>query len=174
MRSRSISCAASALAAQHGAVNLGQGFPDFDCDPALLDAVNQAMRSGLNQYPPMAGVPVHSVEQYLAKLVKLGESVAICEQVGDVEREWRIGVLAIRVGAGLVEHEVGPAEGEDRLAATFERLEQLAPAASVRECEGDVVGAIDVARILDVPVGPVPRVVVPVDRAVEEPGPRRA
>ena len=48
----------SALAAQHKAVNLGQGFPDFDCDPALLDAVNHAMRSGLNQYPPMAGVPV--------------------------------------------------------------------------------------------------------------------
>ncbi|HYJ99633.1 MAG TPA: pyridoxal phosphate-dependent aminotransferase [Burkholderiaceae bacterium] len=48
----------SALAAQHKAVNLGQGFPDFDCDPALLDAVNSAMRSGLNQYPPMAGVPV--------------------------------------------------------------------------------------------------------------------
>ncbi|HSB25285.1 MAG TPA: pyridoxal phosphate-dependent aminotransferase [Burkholderiaceae bacterium] len=48
----------SALATQHGAVNLGQGFPDFDCDPSLLDAVNQAMRSGLNQYPPMAGVPV--------------------------------------------------------------------------------------------------------------------
>ena len=48
----------SALATQHKAVNLGQGFPDFDCDPALLDAVNNAMRSGLNQYPPMAGVPV--------------------------------------------------------------------------------------------------------------------
>jgi methionine aminotransferase len=48
----------SALATQHGAVNLGQGFPDFDCDPALLDAVNQAMRAGLNQYPPMAGVPL--------------------------------------------------------------------------------------------------------------------
>ncbi len=47
----------SALAQQHGAVNLGQGFPDFDCDPALLDAVERAMRSGLNQYPPMAGVP---------------------------------------------------------------------------------------------------------------------
>src|SRR5262252_1575296 len=31
----------------------------------------------------MAGVPFHSIEQYLAKLVKLGESVAICEQVGD-------------------------------------------------------------------------------------------
>jgi methionine transaminase len=47
----------SALAQQHGAVNLGQGFPDFDCDPRLLDAVNDAMREGLNQYPPMTGVP---------------------------------------------------------------------------------------------------------------------
>ena len=47
----------SALAAEHGAVNLGQGFPDFDCDPALVDAVTGAMREGLNQYPPMAGVP---------------------------------------------------------------------------------------------------------------------
>ena len=48
----------SALAAEHGAVNLGQGFPDFDCDPGLLDAVQAAMREGLNQYPPMAGVPL--------------------------------------------------------------------------------------------------------------------
>ncbi|MDB5896417.1 MAG: aminotransferase-like protein [Ramlibacter sp.] len=48
----------SALAAEKGAVNLGQGFPDFDCDPRLLDAVNDAMRKGLNQYPPMTGVPV--------------------------------------------------------------------------------------------------------------------
>ena len=46
----------SALAQQHGAVNLGQGFPDFDCDPKLPDAVDDAMRRGLNQYPPMAGV----------------------------------------------------------------------------------------------------------------------
>ncbi|MHB1690288.1 MAG: pyridoxal phosphate-dependent aminotransferase [Thiomonas sp.] len=47
----------SALAQQHGAINLGQGFPDFDPDPALLDAVNAAMRAGHNQYPPMAGIP---------------------------------------------------------------------------------------------------------------------
>jgi methionine aminotransferase len=47
----------SALAAEKGAVNLGQGFPDFDCDPALVDAVAAAMRNGLNQYPPMTGVP---------------------------------------------------------------------------------------------------------------------
>jgi methionine aminotransferase len=45
----------SALANQHGAVNLGQGFPDFDCDPRLVDAVAAAMRAGQNQYPPMAG-----------------------------------------------------------------------------------------------------------------------
>ncbi len=47
----------SALATETGAVNLGQGFPDFDCDPLLVDAVTQAMREGLNQYPPMTGVP---------------------------------------------------------------------------------------------------------------------
>jgi len=46
----------SALAAEKKAVNLGQGFPDFDCDPALVDAVANAMKSGLNQYPPMTGI----------------------------------------------------------------------------------------------------------------------
>jgi len=48
----------SALAHEHNAVNLGQGFPDFDCDPALLEHVNTAMLSGHNQYPPMPGVPL--------------------------------------------------------------------------------------------------------------------
>ncbi|HET6828557.1 MAG TPA: aminotransferase class I/II-fold pyridoxal phosphate-dependent enzyme, partial [Ramlibacter sp.] len=47
----------SALAAEKGAVNLGQGFPDFDCDPQLVQAVSDAMARGLNQYPPMTGVP---------------------------------------------------------------------------------------------------------------------
>ncbi|MGL4231532.1 MAG: methionine aminotransferase [Casimicrobium sp.] len=47
----------SALAAKHGAVNLGQGFPDFDCDPKLIDAVTAAMKSGHNQYPLMTGNP---------------------------------------------------------------------------------------------------------------------
>lgn len=46
----------SALAQRHGAINLGQGFPDFDGDPRLIDAVSQAMRDGHNQYPPMPGV----------------------------------------------------------------------------------------------------------------------
>ena len=47
----------SALAAEVGAVNLGQGFPDFDCDPELVNAVTRAMQAGHNQYPPMPGVP---------------------------------------------------------------------------------------------------------------------
>ena len=46
----------STLAAEKNAVNLGQGFPDFDCDPTLVSAVNDAMMKGLNQYPPMPGV----------------------------------------------------------------------------------------------------------------------
>jgi methionine transaminase len=60
----------SALATQTGAVNLGQGFPDFDCDPVLIDHVAQAMREGLNQYPPMAGVaPLrHAVADKVAAL----------------------------------------------------------------------------------------------------------
>lgn len=47
----------SALAAEKNAVNLGQGFPDFGCDPKLLDDVTAAMAAGHNQYPPMPGIP---------------------------------------------------------------------------------------------------------------------
>ncbi|HTM26141.1 MAG TPA: methionine aminotransferase [Vicinamibacterales bacterium] len=47
----------SKLAADVGAINLSQGFPDFDCDPALVDAVARHMREGRNQYAPMQGVP---------------------------------------------------------------------------------------------------------------------
>jgi methionine aminotransferase len=47
----------SKLAADTGAINLSQGFPDFDCDPALVDAVARHMKEGRNQYAPMQGVP---------------------------------------------------------------------------------------------------------------------
>ena len=46
----------SRLAAELNAINLSQGFPDFDCDPELVDAVAHHMRSGRNQYAPMQGV----------------------------------------------------------------------------------------------------------------------
>lgn len=48
----------SRLAQECGAINLSQGFPDFNPEPALFDAVERHMRAGRNQYPPMAGVPV--------------------------------------------------------------------------------------------------------------------
>jgi methionine aminotransferase len=47
----------SALAAKHGAVNLGQGFPDFDCDRRLQRLLADSVAAGHNQYAPMAGVP---------------------------------------------------------------------------------------------------------------------
>jgi methionine aminotransferase len=47
----------SQRAAELGAVNLGQGFPDYDIDPRLGELVHQAMRQGYNQYAPMPGMP---------------------------------------------------------------------------------------------------------------------
>ena len=60
----------SGLAAEKNAVNLGQGFPDFECDPRLVGAVTEAMTLGLNQYPPMAGVAVLR-EAISAKILRL-------------------------------------------------------------------------------------------------------
>ena len=47
----------SALAAQHGAINLGQGFPDTDGPAEVIQAAADALRDGRNQYPPLTGVP---------------------------------------------------------------------------------------------------------------------
>ncbi len=47
----------SALATEHQAINLGQGFPDFPCDRKLIESVNEAMLADHNQYPPMIGIP---------------------------------------------------------------------------------------------------------------------
>ena len=47
----------SALAERTGAINLGQGFPDEDGPPELLEAAQRAIRDGLNQYAPLPGVP---------------------------------------------------------------------------------------------------------------------
>jgi DNA mismatch repair protein MutS len=61
----------------------------------LIDITLTTRGKSAGQPIPMAGVPVHSAEGYLARLLRLGESVAICEQVGDpatskgpVERRW--------------------------------------------------------------------------------------
>ena len=59
-------------------------YDDAEKGSRLLDLTLTARGASAGQPVRMTGVPSHSVEQYLAKLVKLGESVAICEQVGDV------------------------------------------------------------------------------------------
>ena len=46
----------SKLAEQHNAINLSQGFPDFDCAKELRDLVTKYINAGVNQYPPMAGI----------------------------------------------------------------------------------------------------------------------
>jgi len=46
----------SALATQHNAINLSQGFPNFECSPELVSLVDQYMKKGLNQYSPMQGI----------------------------------------------------------------------------------------------------------------------
>ena len=47
----------SRMAQECGAINLSQGFPDFNAEPALFDAVSRHMHAGRNQYAPMAGTP---------------------------------------------------------------------------------------------------------------------
>lgn len=65
----------SALAEQHKAINLSQGFPNFDTPEILKQLVSQYMASGMNQYAPMAGVPL--LRERLAHKIELmyGQSV---------------------------------------------------------------------------------------------------
>lgn len=65
----------SQLAAEHNAINLSQGFPDFDTHPDLIELVNQAMRQGMNQYAPMQGLP--GLRQQIASKVESIYGVAI-------------------------------------------------------------------------------------------------
>lgn len=58
----------SAMANEHGAINLAQGFPDFDCDDSLKDMVEKYMRQGHNQYAPMPGVP--ALRKIMAEKIK--------------------------------------------------------------------------------------------------------
>lgn len=65
----------SALAAEHGAINLSQGFPDYPCDPALLEAVGAAAKNGFNQYAPMAGLP--ALRQAIAAKLLAQHSISV-------------------------------------------------------------------------------------------------
>jgi methionine aminotransferase len=65
----------SALAQEHGAVNLGQGFPDFPPPEALIEAVARHMRAGRNQYAPMAGLP--ALGEQIARKLAVTQGVAL-------------------------------------------------------------------------------------------------
>jgi len=70
----------SQLAAEHGAINLGQGFPDFPVPEFLIDALARAAREGRNQYAPMTGIP--------ALREAIAEKTRRCYGIGvDPERE---------------------------------------------------------------------------------------
>ena len=72
-------------------------FDDAERAARLLDITLTRRGSSNGQPIPMAGVPFHSVEGYLAKLIKLGESVAICEQVGEVTGKGPVERKVVRV-----------------------------------------------------------------------------
>jgi methionine aminotransferase len=60
----------SRMALEHNAINLSQGFPDFNCSEELIDLVDYYMRKGFNQYAPMQGIPVlrHRISEKIKKL----------------------------------------------------------------------------------------------------------
>ena len=74
----------SALAAEHEAINLSQGFPDFDPPQALIDAICDALRSGAHQYAPMIGLP--ALREQLA--IKIRQRY---ERTVDVDAEITVG-----------------------------------------------------------------------------------
>src|SRR5262252_3959591 len=64
---------------------------------ALLDITLTARGSSAGQPIPMAGVPFHAADNYLARLVRKGESVAICEQLGDTKTKGPLERQVVRV-----------------------------------------------------------------------------
>jgi len=170
----------SALAAEKNAVNLGQGFPDFDCDPALIEAVAQAMRSGANQYPPLAGVPAlrEAIAKKIASLyghhydatteitVTAGATQALmtailcCVHAGDevivIEPVYDSYAPAIELAGGKVvpvQMEVGPAGyfvPWERVAAAVTARTRLIMINSPHNPTGSVLRAADLAALTDI------------------------
>ena len=77
----------SQLAYKHKAVNLSQGYPNFETDDELKDLVTQAMKDGYNQYAPLAGIrPLR--EQIVQKIENLHEKIVRCRQRNHRD-QWR-------------------------------------------------------------------------------------
>jgi DNA mismatch repair protein MutS len=97
----------------------------------LLDITLTTRGSSAGTPIKMAGVPFHAVEQYLAKLVKLGESAVICEQVGEVTGKGPVerAVTRIVTPGTLTDSALMPADRDVRVAAIFAIEQQIGVAA---------------------------------------------
>src|SRR5512138_490534 len=124
----------------------------------LLDITLTARGQSAGQPIPMAGVPFHSVEGYLAKLVRRGESVAICEQIGDpAKAKGPVDRQVVRiVTPGTVTDEAFLEERRDQLLAALFRdgerfglawLELSSGRFSVLEAEGTEALASEIERL---------------------------
>lgn len=170
----------SALAADKKAVNLGQGFPDFSCDPALPTMVTQAMADNYNQYPPMPGMP-QLREQIAAKIksiyghaydvnteitVTAGATQGIltvllaCVHAGDevivIEPAYDSYVPCIKLAGGIpvfVSMELG-ADGYtipwDKVKASITDKTRLLILNSPHNPTGSVLSVVDIAALTDI------------------------
>ncbi|MDR6583076.1 pyridoxal phosphate-dependent aminotransferase [Herbaspirillum frisingense] len=170
----------SALASEKGAVNLGQGFPDFHCDPTLVNAVTQAMQDGLNQYPPMAGVlplreaiaykveqlyghrydPVSEITVTAGATQGILTSVLCAVHAGDevivIEPVYDCYVPAIELAGGVpvfVQMEVGAAGYSipwDKVKAAVTPKTRMIMVNTPHNPTGSVMRAADVAALADI------------------------
>ncbi|MDB5775073.1 MAG: methionine aminotransferase [Herbaspirillum sp.] len=170
----------SALAVEKNAVNLGQGFPDFDCDPALVDAVAAAMRAGLNQYPPMPGIAqlrnavAHKIQSLYGHDVDPSDEITItagatqgiltsilcCVHAGDevivIEPSYDSYVPAIELAGGVpvfVQMRVGPGGYSvpwDEVAAAVSPKTRLMIVNTPHNPTGTVLQQQDIAALADI------------------------
>ncbi|MBI3049401.1 MAG: methionine aminotransferase [Acidobacteria bacterium] len=96
----------SRLAEEHGAINLGQGFPDFNCAPELVETVARCMRDGYNQYAPMLGA--YPLREALARKIELlygrryDPATEICVTAGATEGIFSTLTALVRPGDEVV------------------------------------------------------------------------
>jgi methionine aminotransferase len=93
----------SQLAQELGAINLAQGFPDYDIDPALIDLLDKHARSGRNQYAPMTGVPELRVE--IARKIERTQGVTV-----DPDREVTVTIGGTEALFSAIAACVGPGD----------------------------------------------------------------
>jgi methionine aminotransferase len=170
----------SMLAIQHGAVNLGQGFPDFACEPKLIDLVDEAMRANHNQYAPMTGaaplreaiaakiaaVYGHAYDATLEITVTSGATQALttailcCVHPGDevivIEPAYDSYVPAILLAGGLPVRvsmrlgEDGYSVPWDQLSAAVTARTRLVVINTPHNPTGTVLSASDMAALADI------------------------